>query len=80
MVLACGHNRSLPDALSAAECGQRLIRQHRSAHLQLLMDSHEIPLAGSQKIQDLLPVRLGFLRPLNLRHIRGVRVQDFAHR
>ena len=45
MVLARGHNRRLPDALSAAERGQRLVGHRRSARLQFLMDSHEIPLA-----------------------------------
>jgi hypothetical protein len=45
MILARGYNRRLPDALPAAECGQRLIRHRRSARLQFLMDSHEIPLA-----------------------------------
>jgi hypothetical protein len=37
----------LPDALPPAESRQRLVRQHRAARLQLLMDSHQIPLAGS---------------------------------
>jgi hypothetical protein len=32
------------------------------------MDSHEIPLALVEKLQDLLPVRLGFLRTLQLRY------------
>ncbi len=39
----------------------------------------EIPLAGSQKVQDHLPVRFGFLLPLDLRHAGGVRAQHFAH-
>ena len=43
MILARWHNRRLPNALSAAECGQRLIRQRGSARLEFLMDSHEIP-------------------------------------
>src|ERR1022692_3524557 len=42
------------------------------------MDSHEIPLALVEKLQDLLPVRFGFLRTLQLRHGGGVRAQDFA--
>jgi hypothetical protein len=45
VILARGHNRRLPDPLPAAEPGQRLIRQRCSAHLEFLMDSHEIPLA-----------------------------------
>ena len=79
VILARGHNRRLPDALPAAERGQSLIRQSRAAHLKLLMDSHKIPLAGSQKIQDLLAVGLCLFLPLNLRHIGGVQAQDFAH-
>jgi hypothetical protein len=43
----------LPDTLPAAEARQRLIRQHRAARHQILMDSHEIPLAQHQKIEDL---------------------------
>src|ERR1700689_945701 len=43
------------------------------------MDSHEIPLALLEKLQDLLPVRSGFLRTLQLRHGGGVRAQDFAN-
>ena len=43
------------------------------------MDSHEIPLAPIEKLQDLLPVRFGFLRPRQLRHGGGVRAQNFAH-
>jgi len=79
VILARGHNRRLPDALPAAERGQSLIRQRRAAHRKLLMDSHEIALAGSQKIQDLLAVGLGFFLPLDLRHAGAVQAQDFAH-
>ena len=39
MILARGRNRRLPDALPAAERGQRLIRQSRAANLKFLMDS-----------------------------------------
>jgi hypothetical protein len=35
----------LPDALPSAEARQRLIRQHCATRRQILMDSHEIPLA-----------------------------------
>jgi hypothetical protein len=58
---------------------QRGIRQLRAARQQFLMDSHEIPLAPVEKLQDLLPVRFGFLRTLQFRHGGGVRAQDFAH-
>ena len=56
-----------------------IILAHSAARGQLLMDSHEIPLAGAQKLEDLLPVRFGFLQPLNLRRVRGVRSQHFAY-
>src|SRR5664279_2167132 len=54
MILARGHDRSLPDALSTAECGQGRIRQVRAGRRQFFMDSHEIALARSQQIEDLL--------------------------
>src|SRR5450759_877201 len=44
------------------------------------MDSHEIPLARLQKVEDLFAVRFRFLRPLDFRHVGGVRSQHFAHR
>src|SRR5438309_1795086 len=43
------------------------------------MDSHEIPLALLEKLQDLLPVRFGFLGSIQFRHGGGVRAQDFAY-
>ena len=45
VILARGHNRRLPDALPAAERGQSLIRERRSAHLKLFMDSDKIAFA-----------------------------------
>src|ERR1700689_971721 len=44
------------------------------------MDSHEIPLALVEKLQDLLSVRFGFLRTLQLRYCGGVRAQNVANR
>ena len=44
------------------------------------MDSHEIPLAAIEKLQDLLPVGLGFLRTLQLRNGGGARTQDLPYR
>jgi hypothetical protein len=79
LILARGRHRRLSDALPAAKRGQRRIRQRRPAGRQLLMDSHEVPLAGAQKLEDLLPARFGFLQPLNFRHVRGVGSQHFAH-
>ena len=72
VILARRHDRGLADALPAAECRQRRIRQRRAARRKLLMDSHEIPLAGDPKIEDLLPVGFGFLRPLDFRNLGGV--------
>jgi len=46
VIAADRHDGLLPDALSAAERRQRLIRQTGSAGEQFLMDSHEVPLAG----------------------------------
>ena len=60
--------RFLSDAVPAAECGQRRVGQGRATCQQFFMDSHEIPLAGDGKLQDLLPVWFGLLRPVNLRH------------
>jgi hypothetical protein len=50
--------------MPATERGQGLIRKRRPAGQQLFMDSHEIPLAGAEKLQDALPVRFGFLGAL----------------
>jgi len=72
VILTGWHDRSLRDALPAAESGQRRIRQCRAVRRQFLMDSHEIPLAGNQQIQNLLPVGFGFLRPLDFRNLVGV--------
>ena len=72
VILACRHDRGLADALPAAESGQRRIRQPRPARRKLLMDSHQIPLAGDPKLEDLLPVGFGFLRPLDFRDLGRV--------
>ena len=61
VILARRHDRRLPDPLPPAESRERRIRQHRAARRQFLMDSHQIPLAGSQQIQDLLAVRLSLI-------------------
>jgi len=45
VIPAGGNDRRLPNALSAAKRGQRLIRHRRAIRFQLFMDSHEIPLA-----------------------------------
>jgi hypothetical protein len=45
-----------------AKSRQCRIRQLRAARPQFLMDPHEIPLALGEQLQDLLPVRFGFLQ------------------
>ena len=73
IILARRYRRLVADRVPPAECRQRGIRQLRSARQQFFMDSHEIPLALLEKLQDLLAVRFGFLRPLQLGHGGGVR-------
>ena len=68
VVAAGGHDGLLSDTLAAAEGGQRRIRQIRTALQQIFMDPDEIPLAGREQVQDLLPVGFGFLGPMHLRH------------
>jgi hypothetical protein len=44
------------------------------------MDSHEIPLAPAEKLQDLLSVGFGLLGSVQFRYRVGVRAEDFAYR
>ena len=44
------------------------------------MDPDQIPLAALQQLENLLPVGLGFLGPIQQRYIRLVRTNDSAHR
>ena len=67
IVAARRHWRRLADAVPPAERRQCLIRQLRPAGHQFLMDSHEIPLAVAEKLQDALPVRFGLLGPAQFR-------------
>ena len=60
VVLTRRHGRRLPDSMPATECRQRGIRHLRACGHEFLMDSHEIPLALFEKLQDLLPVGFGF--------------------
>ncbi len=64
IIAARRHWRCVADAVPPAERRQCLIRHLRACGHQILMDSHEIPLALPEKFQDLLPVRLGLLRTL----------------
>ena len=81
VILARRRWRRLSDAVPPAERRQRRIRQLRAARHQLLMDSHEIPLARGRKAPGSV-ARYGsaFSARCNLRHGGGVRAQDFAHR
>jgi hypothetical protein len=47
------------DSVPPAECRQSLIGHLRACGHQILMDSHEIPLALLEKLQDPLPVWFG---------------------
>ncbi len=62
VIAAGGLLRLLPDPMPAAEGSQSRIGEIESVGLKFFMDSDQIPLAGGIEFQDLLPVRLGFLR------------------
>jgi len=64
VISARRHDGRLSDTMPTAKRGQRGIRQHYTARCEFLMDSHEVPLAGAEQFQDLLPVRFGFLGTL----------------
>ncbi|HLG95408.1 MAG TPA: hypothetical protein VKX49_03745 [Bryobacteraceae bacterium] len=80
LILSRRYGRLVPDAVTPAERRQCGIRQRCATRQQFLMDSHEIPLALVEKLQDLLAVGFGFLRTLQLRHGGGVRPQNSSHR
>jgi hypothetical protein len=48
----------------ATERGERGIGQLGACGYQFFMDSHEIPLAPREKLQDLWPVGFGLLGPV----------------
>jgi hypothetical protein len=60
LILARWRWRCISDPVPSAERRQCLIRHLRACGHQVLMDSHEIPLALLEKLQDLLPVGFGF--------------------
>jgi len=64
LILARRRWRRIADPVPPAERRQRLIRHLRACGHQILMDSHQIPLALIEKLQDLLPVWLGLLGPV----------------
>jgi hypothetical protein len=72
VILAHRHDRSLSDTLPAAECGQCRIGQRCATGPKFFMDSHQIPFAGDPKLEDLLPIGFGFLRPLDYRDLGRV--------
>jgi len=69
----------LADAVPPAKTSQCRIRQFRPAGHQFLMDSHEIPLAVAEKLQDAFPVRFGLLGSVQFRDLGCLRPQHFAH-
>ena len=58
------YRRLVSDTVPPTKSRQGRIRQIHARRLQLLMDSHEIPFAALEKLQDLLSIRFGFLRTL----------------
>ena len=61
IVAASGDHRRLADAVPTAKRRQCRIRNLNPAGHQFLMDSHEIPLAVAEKLQNALPVRFCLL-------------------
>jgi hypothetical protein len=64
IILARRGWRCVSNSVPPAERRQCLIRHLRACGHQILMDSHEIPLALVEKLQDLLPVGFGLLGPV----------------
>jgi hypothetical protein len=58
------HRRRVADSVPPAERRECLVRHFRACGHQVLMDSHEVPLALVEKLQDLLPVWLGLIGPV----------------
>ena len=67
LILARRGWRRVADPVPPAERRQCLIRHLRACGHQILMDSHEIPLALLEKLQDLLPVGFGLLDSVQFR-------------
>src|SRR5215475_6273432 len=78
--MAHRYGRLVSDPVPPAKSRQRRVGKLGPFRRQLLMDSHQIPLALLEKLQDLLPIGFGFLWTLQLRHSAGVRAQHFAYR
>lgn len=69
-VVTAGRNDwRLSYSMPAAEGGQRLIGQGRSAHGQFFMDPDQVSLATLQEFEYLLPVGFGLLGPLDQGYI-----------
>src|SRR5215475_14913726 len=70
--MAHRYGRLVSDPVPPAKSRQRRVGKLGPFRRQLLMDSHQIPLALLEKLQDLLPIGFGFLWTLQLRHSAGV--------
>jgi hypothetical protein len=61
------------DSMPPAERRQCWIGQVRTTGDEFFMHSNQVPFALGQQLQNLLPVRFGFLRPRQQRHLRRLR-------
>jgi hypothetical protein len=69
------------DAVLPAERGQRRVRQrHDAARLQLLVHPHQVAFALGQQRQDIVPVRLRLLGPIEQRWRRAAAGEHPLHR
>ena len=71
--------RRLRDAMAPAESGESLIGEIRTQGAEFFMDPNQIPFALGVQLQDLLAVRLGFLRPQQRGYFGRVGTNDLAH-
>ena len=78
-IVAGGHFRFLPDAMTPAEGRQRRIGHLGSTARQFFMDPDQVAFVRGQQFQDLYPVDFGLLGPDQHRQGGGIRLQDFAH-
>ena len=73
------HDWRLPDSMPAAESGQRLIGDYRSASRQFFMDPDQIAFGSGHQLQDLLAEGFRFFRTFQQRYFHGLGLQNFAH-
>lgn len=62
VVLPGRRRRRVADPVAAAKGRQRRVGEHRAGRAELLVDAHEIPLAGRVELEDPLPMRRALLR------------------